>query len=214
MYPDPDPEIACNLMQGREPLLALCRENNYEFSSQRRALHSSMMVLYKLHTDEGSDSYTCNKCAKPITAMECRYHCIDGCDDFDLCKNCFTQHGHEHKMDQVGIVTSAASQNMSAEEQKRETLKKALIALNHAINCTNPQCSVPGCIQVTKMISHTQSCGNKGRQCQQCRPLLILVCHHAKVCHEANCKVPFCEYYKLRMRQSKVAKLRDQVPPI
>lgn len=70
---DPDPLISCDLMDGRDAFLSLCREKHYEFSSLRRAKYSTMAMLYELH-NQGQDRfvYTCNKCKR---AVETRFHC-------------------------------------------------------------------------------------------------------------------------------------------
>lgn len=70
---DPDPLIQCDLMDGRDAFLTLAREKHYEFSSLRRAMFSTMALLYELH-NQGKDSfvYTCNSCKAHV---ETRYHC-------------------------------------------------------------------------------------------------------------------------------------------
>lgn len=70
---DPDPFIACDMMDGRDAFLTLAREKHYEFSSLRRTKFSTMAMLYELH-NQGQDRfvYTCNNCKKHV---ETRYHC-------------------------------------------------------------------------------------------------------------------------------------------
>ena len=74
---DPDPLIQNDLMDGRDAFLTMAREKHYEFSSLRRAMFSSMALLYELH-NQSKDSfvYTCNKCKNQV---ETRYHCRE-CD--------------------------------------------------------------------------------------------------------------------------------------
>ena len=74
---DPDPLINNDLMDGRDAFLTMAREKHYEFSSLRRAMFSSMALLYELH-NQSKDSfvYTCNKCRNQV---ETRYHCRE-CD--------------------------------------------------------------------------------------------------------------------------------------
>ena len=74
---DPDPLISCDLMDGRDAFLTMAREKHYEFSSLRRAMFSSMALLYELH-NQGKDAfvYTCNSCKAHV---ETRYHCRE-CD--------------------------------------------------------------------------------------------------------------------------------------
>jgi len=42
---DPDGEMTCELMDGRDTFLSLCRENHHEFSTLRRSKYSSMILL-------------------------------------------------------------------------------------------------------------------------------------------------------------------------
>ena len=60
---DPDPLINCDLMDGRDAFLTLCREKHWEFSSLRMSKFSSMAMLYELH-NQTSDCLlcTCNNC--------------------------------------------------------------------------------------------------------------------------------------------------------
>ena len=46
---DPDSSLNCDLMDGRDAFLTLAREKHYEFSTLRRAMYSSMALLYELH---------------------------------------------------------------------------------------------------------------------------------------------------------------------
>ncbi|RWS28607.1 CREB-binding protein-like isoform X2 [Leptotrombidium deliense] len=97
---DPDDIINCDLMDGRDAFLMMAREKHYEFSSLRRAIFSTMALLYELHNGTNKclrkDGYSCNNCQRCIT--EPRYHCLE-CDDFDLCSNCFTTVGHNHRVE-------------------------------------------------------------------------------------------------------------------
>jgi len=70
---DPDPLMNCDLMDGRDAFLTLSRDKHYEFSSLRRAMYSSIGLLYELHT-QARDSfiYNCNACK---ASVETRYHC-------------------------------------------------------------------------------------------------------------------------------------------
>lgn len=70
---DPDPLIACELMDGRDSFLTLARDKHFEFSSLRRAQYSTLCMLYELH-NQSQDKfvYTCNHCKNHV---ETRYHC-------------------------------------------------------------------------------------------------------------------------------------------
>lgn len=70
---DPDPLMACDLMDGRDAFLTLARDKHLEFSSLRRAKWSSMCMLVELH-NQSQDRfvYTCNECKHHV---ETRFHC-------------------------------------------------------------------------------------------------------------------------------------------
>lgn len=70
---DPDPLMACDLMDGRDAFLTIARDKHLEFSSLRRAKWSSMCMLVELH-NQSQDRfvYTCNECKHHV---ETRFHC-------------------------------------------------------------------------------------------------------------------------------------------
>lgn len=70
---DPDPLMACDLMDGRDAFLTLARDKHLEFSSLRRSKWSSMCMLVELH-NQSQDRfvYTCNECKRHV---ETRFHC-------------------------------------------------------------------------------------------------------------------------------------------
>lgn len=79
---DPDPLIACDLMDGRDAFLTMAREKHWEFSSLRRTKYSTMAMLHEIHTSSrDSFVYTCNLCKGQV---ETRYHCTV-CDVSTVC---------------------------------------------------------------------------------------------------------------------------------
>lgn len=70
---EPDPLMACDLMDGRDAFLTLARDKHLEFSSLRRAKWSSTCMLVELH-NQSQDRfvYTCNECKHHV---ETRFHC-------------------------------------------------------------------------------------------------------------------------------------------
>ena len=111
---DPDPLMQvqgdkCDLMDGRDAFLTMCRDRHLEFSTLRRAKFSTLTMLYELQTqDQDKFEYNCNCCSKWV---ETRYHCTV-CEDFDLCVSCYRRSGHQHLMKMIeggaldGPVTS------------------------------------------------------------------------------------------------------------
>lgn len=70
---DPDPLIACDLMDGRDAFLTMAREKHWEFSTLRRCKFSTMAMLHEIHTSSrDAFVYTCNVCKGQV---ETRYHC-------------------------------------------------------------------------------------------------------------------------------------------
>ena len=57
---DPDKEMKCELMEGREGFLNLSKENHLQFNTLRHAKYSTMMLLYYLRHGPGSEAeFTC-----------------------------------------------------------------------------------------------------------------------------------------------------------
>ena len=79
-------------MNGRDEFLNFAREKHHEFSSLKRAKHSSIALLYELH-NQGNEKFVfiCNKCKYQIKTG---CHCMV-CEDFDLCVTCYDTKGHE-----------------------------------------------------------------------------------------------------------------------
>ena len=99
----------CDLMDGRDAFLTMCRDRHLEFSTLRRTKFSTLVMLYELQTqDQDKFEYNCNRCSKWV---ETRYHCTQ-CEDFDLCVSCYRRSGHQHLMKMIeggaldGPVTS------------------------------------------------------------------------------------------------------------
>ena len=98
---DPDKDMHCDLMDGRDPFLSKARDEHWEFSSLRRTKYSTMSLLYKLHNPDNKfagEEYMCNECQANCTT---RYHCKE-CKDFDLCLKCYAQNSqHQHPLEKI-----------------------------------------------------------------------------------------------------------------
>ncbi len=71
-----------------------------QFDSLRRAKHSSMMVLWHLHSPQyPAFAHVCNACDDDI-GNDVRFHC-DVCEDFDLCSSCVGTVQHVHALHAV-----------------------------------------------------------------------------------------------------------------
>ncbi|KAM9394002.1 histone acetyltransferase p300 isoform 2-T2 [Pholidichthys leucotaenia] len=205
---DPDPLMACDLMDGRDAFLTLARDKHLEFSSLRRSKWSSMCMLVELH-NQSQDRfvYTCNECKHHV---ETRYHCTV-CEDYDLCITCYNTKGHEHKMDKLGLGLDDDSNNQVAAatqspgDSRRLSIQRCIQSLVHACQCRNANCSLPSCQKMKRVVQHTKSCKRKTNGgCPICKQLIALCCYHAKHCQENKCPVPFCLNIKQKLRQQQL----------
>ncbi|KAG5853974.1 hypothetical protein ANANG_G00032550 [Anguilla anguilla] len=205
---DPDPLVACDLMDGRDAFLTLARDKHLEFSTQRRAKWSSMCMLVELH-NQSQDRfvYTCNECKHHV---ETRFHCTV-CEDYDLCITCYNTKGHEHKMDKLGLglddesSSQAAASVQSPGDSRRLSIQRCIQSLVHACQCRNANCSLASCQKMKRVVQHTKACKRKTNGgCPICKQLIALCCYHAKHCQENKCPVPFCLNIKHKLRQQQL----------
>ncbi|XP_058875041.1 histone acetyltransferase p300 isoform X3 [Acipenser ruthenus] len=205
---DPDPLMACDLMDGRDAFLTLARDKHLEFSSLRRAKWSSMCMLVELH-NQSQDRfvYTCNECKHHV---ETRFHCTV-CEDYDLCITCYSTKRHEHKMEKLGLGlddesgSSASASTQSPGDSRRLSIQRCIQSLVHACQCRNANCSLPSCQKMKRVVQHTKGCKRKTNGgCPICKQLIALCCYHAKHCQENKCPVPFCLNIKHKLRQQQL----------
>uniref|UniRef100_A0A665UEI3 histone acetyltransferase n=1 Tax=Echeneis naucrates TaxID=173247 RepID=A0A665UEI3_ECHNA len=205
---DPDPLMACDLMDGRDAFLTLARDKHLEFSSLRRSKWSSTCMLVELH-NQSQDRfvYTCNECKHHV---ETRFHCTV-CEDYDLCITCYNTKGHEHKMDKLGLGLDDESSNQAAAttqspgDSRRLSIQRCIQSLVHACQCRNANCSLPSCQKMKRVVQHTKGCKRKTNGgCPICKQLIALCCYHAKHCQENKCPVPFCLNIKHKLRQQQL----------
>jgi len=206
---DPDPLVPCELMDGRDSFLTSARENHYEFSSMRRATYSTLCLTYDLHVQSQDFMYTCNNCKANV---ETRLHC-SVCEDFDLCKTCYRQVGHKHKMDQIGLGLDPTPGGNSSSNQRNESVQRVISSLKHASQCKNANCHSVQCKQMKKVLHHAKSCRmlqNQNNNCTVCKRLIILCVYHAKICQENKCVVPFCTNFRMKIRNQEKEHRRRQ----
>ncbi|KAJ0962813.1 hypothetical protein J5N97_027935 [Dioscorea zingiberensis] len=90
---DKDRTMASDIFETRMAFLNFCQANHYEFGTLRRAKHSSLMVLYLLHTSK------CNVCSSTIEPAE-GFHC-QTCPAYNVCDSCHQKEGvapHDHRL--------------------------------------------------------------------------------------------------------------------
>lgn len=74
--------------------------------------------------------------------------------------------------------------------------KSSLELLEHTLNCWNPECPLPHCVNMKLTMKHTQGC--KKTQCQVCQRMKNLAKKHAESCDDVYCCIPFCMEEKLK----------------
>jgi len=209
---DKDGDMTCELMDGRDGFLNLCRDNNLEFSELRRAKHSSLVMLYTLHVAESDFNYTCNGCEAQIAAMDYRWHCDskDCGGDYDLCENCYNKNGHEHEMKKLGFGVGAqeGDSGKTPNELKRLHIQRCIDSLVHACQCTDTSaCRDQSCAKMKQVVKHTRECPSRTdpkKPCHICKQLVALCCYHAKHCKTGKCQVPFCQSIKDRLKKQQL----------
>jgi E1A/CREB-binding protein len=213
---DKDPAITCDLMNGRDEFLNFAKDKHHEFSTLRRAKHSTMALLYELHNQNSEKFvYTCNTCR---VNMEARYHCTV-CEDFDQCAKCQEARPHEHRMELLtggeagggegrrGGQAKSGAASGGGEQQKtpKPYIELYLATFMHAVNCRNANCTFAKCMQFKRVVQHSKQCQKfKNSQCEFCRQLIALCIYHAKSCKDDMCQVPLCGSIKIKLKQQKV----------
>ncbi|GBG24486.1 Histone acetyltransferase HAC5 [Hondaea fermentalgiana] len=213
--PDHDVIMKNHLLESRHAFLSLCTGNRYQFDQQRRAKHSTMMVLYHLHNpDAPAHLYTCMECHNDILSGK-RYHC-DVCNggDYDLCVHCKRHMGrHEHMLTPFVVTRGVQAETTESQRMQRvqemqrarqHSLTLFLEALVHSSQCNNPECSKAPCKKMKDLLKHRMTCEVRVRGgCEICRRVLCLVQMHARNCHTPNCRVPHCEDLKVHIHKHK-----------
>ena len=60
----------------------------------------------------------------------------------------------------------------------------------HALNCSNPCCILPLCVNTKLKLQHSQGC--KKLNCAICQEVRYLASKHSESCVDFNCRFPFC----------------------
>ncbi|CAF1255456.1 unnamed protein product [Rotaria sp. Silwood1] len=198
---DTDARIQCNLMDTRDVFLNFAYNNNYEFSSLRRAKFSTMVLLYELHVSTTEKfTYNCNRCQQ---LCDICYYCTVS-EDFDLCEKFYNmQLKHEPNSLNNNYKSIASSQL-----QQIQSVQHCIEALLHAINCCTVNCVNRSCFRYKHILQHTKDCKEKNRQCNVCKQVIFLCRYHAKSCMDQNCQVPCCTYLKSEIQKQRVTCLQ------
>lgn len=76
--------------------------------------------------------------------------------------------------------------------------------LQHALECSDPNCVLPLCINTKLTLKHLQVCRKKVN-CSICQEMKSLAAKHSEYCIDYYCRVPFCIEAKLEMFKVKKA---------
>ena len=72
--------------------------------------------------------------------------------------------------------------------------------LPHALDCVDPKCVRPLCVNMKLTLRHAQHC-EKGEQCHICQRMKTLAATHSNSCRNYYCSVPFCFQAKVDTQQ-------------
>ncbi|KAL9971772.1 hypothetical protein ACROYT_G017978 [Oculina patagonica] len=67
--------------------------------------------------------------------------------------------------------------------------------LQHALDCSNPSCILPLCVNTKLTLQHSQGC--KKHKCAICQEMKSLASKHSDSCVDFHCRIPFCMEAKL-----------------
>ena len=72
--------------------------------------------------------------------------------------------------------------------------------LPHALDCVDPNCLHPLCVNLKLTLRHIQHC-QKSDQCTICQGMRSLAVNHSNSCRDYYCRVPFCMESKVTTQQ-------------
>lgn len=204
-----DPEMECEVFQTRPEFLSMCQRNHYQFDQLRRAKHSSMMILYHLHNPhEAMLTHNCANCRVEIDGT--RYECKGGCDDFHLCKPCYTKIGKDHVHELKEILPASSDSAEKARARKR-SIQLHMTLLVHASKCKDRNCRSSNCAKMKALLRHGAHCETRATGgCPTCRRIWALLQIHARQCRVSNgrCSVPRCADLKKHLRDLRMQQRR------
>ena len=148
------------------------------------------------------------KSSVSICHQWCHYRCTIS-EDFELCVDCSKADSHHHQMEKQGTIPSSGESEGGTDAGSRITVQQAIQYLDHACHCFDPNCQLPSCRKMKRIIAHNKTCKQKKGSCPICKQLQSLCCCHAKACKELECPVPHCPHIKnlmldQQMRQEKL----------
>nr|XP_019702086.1 histone acetyltransferase HAC1 isoform X2 [Elaeis guineensis] len=210
---DKDAIIQSEFFDTRTVFLSLCQSNQYQFDTLRRAKHSTMVILYHLHTPTAAAlASSCTVCHCDVDTAR-SWHCMT-CPDYGLCDSCYQREGaacHDHKL--ISHATKADNGMLQKKRaQQKLALQNLLNGLLHASTCREPHCSYPSCYKIKRLFQHAKECKTRASGgCIPCKTVWYLLQGHVRICNKLECRVPRCRDLKDHMRK-KQQQERNQAP--
>lgn len=96
---------------------------------------------------------------------------------------------------------------MAEPQQGAEVFNNLQQFLQHALDCSNPSCILPLCVNTKLTLEHSQEC-NKSK-CAICQEMKSLASRHSESCVDRHCRIPFCMEAKLDTHNKRTQMLID-----
>lgn len=88
---------------------------------------------------------------------------------------------------------TAGDDQADPQESRKRALQQCILNLEHACQCRDANCGQAICPKIKLKVSHAKTCkGRRDASCEICKPLVLLIRLHSKLCQHAECPVPFC----------------------
>nr|KAF6349136.1 hypothetical protein mMyoMyo1_011692 [Myotis myotis] len=104
---------------------------------------------------------TCTECKQRV---ETGWHC-PGCEDYDLCINCYNTKGHTHEMVKVGLgldeeakegdeggTRGSCGSGASGSCGARPSIQRCILCRYHAKQCQENPCPIPYCLNIKQKL--------------------------------------------------------------
>ncbi|KAI3813302.1 hypothetical protein L1987_18022 [Smallanthus sonchifolius] len=115
---------------------------------------------------------------------------------------------HTHNLIPPSAEVTSEPRKEQPQNQKNETLNRALDALIHASQCKTKDGCYPDCQTVKMLLQHASIC-TMGRRngCETCRGAWWILNNHVNTCTKPNCTIPRCT----DIRKERATLTRDQI---
>ncbi|KAF0697492.1 Aste57867_11802 [Aphanomyces stellatus] len=115
------------------------------------------------------------------------------------------------------VAPTPAAPVSAQSAEANDKIKFARQLLTHASTCTlmSGQCQVKKCDDIKRFFKHSLTCG-KGRECNHCEQLRMLVKLHATECTVGgtdHCPIPFCDSMRPSATSARQAAIKEPPPP-